>query len=75
MSEKDITAERIGFSLDNMKKKVEYSLLHSAYKICRVCTKHHCAPTADNECIQRVPCILTQIHFSYLLHGAESLSS
>ena len=30
-------------------------------------TKSHCAPTADNECIQRVPCILIQIHFSYLL--------
>jgi hypothetical protein len=32
MSEKDITAEQIVFSLDN-KKKVEYSLLYSAYKI------------------------------------------
>jgi hypothetical protein len=29
MSEKDITAEQIVFSLGNMKKKVEYSLLYS----------------------------------------------
>jgi len=65
MSEKDITAEQIVSSLDNMKKKIEYSLLYSAYTIFSVCTKSHCAPTADNECIQRVPCIL--IHFSYLL--------
>jgi len=33
MSEKDITAEQMVFSLDSMKNKVQYSLLCSAYKI------------------------------------------
>jgi len=33
MPEKDITAEQIVSSLDNIKKKVEFSLLYSAYKI------------------------------------------
>jgi hypothetical protein len=49
MPENEITAEQIVFSLDNMKKEPEYSLLYSAYKIFRVCTKSQCAPTADNE--------------------------